>query len=185
MVAYSFKSEFAWLVEAGVKRQTVRQVRQRRPTVVGDTFQGYVGMRTKACRLLTRSMVTGVDPFEIRDGAVFVTGEKLSSVKLEEFARLDGFQSVQSFLDFFRDGYGLPFAGEVVRWAVPVVNNVLYKVVRARDLLLYFNSQGAGHNLWFAPGNALLAIAPWEWSAYPQGGWLMAGRPESWVRDYV
>jgi len=50
MVAYSFKKEFSWLVEAGVKRQTVRGVRKRRATVRGDTFQAYVGMRTEHCR---------------------------------------------------------------------------------------------------------------------------------------
>lgn len=51
MVAYNFKDQFAWLVEAGIKRQTVRLCRQR-PTRAGDTLQLYTGMQRAGARLL-------------------------------------------------------------------------------------------------------------------------------------
>ena len=49
MVAYNFKDQFARLVEAGIKRQTVQLCRQR-PTRVGDTLQLYTGMRRPGAR---------------------------------------------------------------------------------------------------------------------------------------
>jgi hypothetical protein len=52
MVAYNFKPQFAPLVEAGTKLQTIRAERRSRHAAPGEAIQLYTGMRTKACRKL-------------------------------------------------------------------------------------------------------------------------------------
>jgi hypothetical protein len=117
MPAYNFKKQFAPMVEDGSKRQTIRKVRKT-PTKPGDKLSLYTGMRTKACRLLEYTRCVDVQPVEVYAiGVVHVGGSALTPAQLHDFARADGFQDGEQFVEFFRQEYGLPFTGaEVIKW---------------------------------------------------------------------
>lgn len=121
MVAFNFKKQFADLAEDDIKWQTIREeLKTKGPRVFpGQQMQLYTGQRTKACRKL-RPDVTCV---ETLDFVVTSTGEVECElqfcsldVNLPELALLDGFQTVNDFLDFFKPG----FTGFLYRWEVDV-----------------------------------------------------------------
>lgn len=128
MVAFNFKAKFADDVEAGRKRQTIRL---KKRAVPGDALQLYTGMRTKKCRKLRDEICASVRRITIRvpvtpeesevDKTVIwavirVDAELLTFEESTELAWDDGFDSVDSFIEFFRDQYGLPFHGFLITW---------------------------------------------------------------------
>ena len=116
MPAYNFKKQFADAVESGQKRQTIRLERSR-PTVPGDTLYLYTGMRTRSCRKLMETACVDVQDVSIySSGGVRVGGQRLDDGQANEFAKSDGFASRDEFLDFFREHYGLPYRGVVIKW---------------------------------------------------------------------
>ena len=129
MPAYNIKEQFAPLVEAGTKRQTIRPPRKR-PTRVGDTLYLYTGMRTKQCRKLREETCTSVWKIEIATPSqIFMFGEPLSPDLASRrrwqlgyddmlaIAIADGFENdIIAMTSFFQQQYGLPFTGEVIRW---------------------------------------------------------------------
>lgn len=96
MVAYSFKPSFEEPILAGTKMQTIRNMRKRhaRP---GEELQLYLGMRTRACRLIARTVCTEVHEVRLDfehgevsiDDAICIT----TSSGLDAFALADGFGS--------------------------------------------------------------------------------------------
>ena len=115
-----FKPQFATLVEAGTKLQTVRPTPKRMPKA-GDkislrcwTDKPY---RSKQ-RVLMESTITRVDTFSID---TFPTmrindlGLKYRRV-CDDFARADGFSDYPALLEWFRSTHGLPFDGIVIHW---------------------------------------------------------------------
>lgn len=129
MVAYNFKDRFAWLVEDGIKRQTVRQVRYR-PTRVGDALQLYTGMRRPGARLLRVEKCVSVAQIEVGCGQICVNGNSLTPEAERMFAWRDGFQFTEDFLEFFEKQYGDYFCGEVIRWQMPTVDKTVYAGIR-------------------------------------------------------
>ena len=119
MVAYSFKSKFAPLVEAGIKQQTIRADRKRhaRP---GEALQLYTGMRTKACRkLLTPDpLCISVEPLLMHQGVIKMGDRWLNVDELDQLAIADGFTNWGECFRFFRDVHGFPFRGVLIRWEV-------------------------------------------------------------------
>ena len=119
MVAYNFKSCFADDVENGKKRQTVRANGKRSHAKPGQSLQLYTGMRTKGCRKLLDTECKKSIPVRIEDSAfkgqahVVLNGVSVNAFR---FAEADGFKSVESMLDFFRDTHGLPFEGTLISW---------------------------------------------------------------------
>jgi len=121
MVAYNFTKQFANLVEDGIKRQTVRKVRAKRPTHAGDTLQLYTGMMHKGCRKLREAKCLAVDSFVAEDGKLFVGDVGLRYSRARAFAIRDGFASLWDFFKFY-DAYnskGRPAV--VIRWTIPVI----------------------------------------------------------------
>jgi len=115
-----FNPQFAPLVEAGTKLQTVRPVPKRMPKP-GDkiSLRAWTGKpyRSKQ-RVLMESTITHVDTFSID---TFPT-MRINDIRLkyrsacDEFARADGFEDYPALLEWFHKTHGLPFEGIVIHW---------------------------------------------------------------------
>lgn len=120
MVAINF-TVFQDKILSGEKRQTVRLKARCKP---GDTLQLYTGMRTKACRKLGEAVCEAVFPVTIMAEGALIFPRQMTAGKFsvpraavrEMFARADGFTSWEACAAFFREKYGLPFAGQVIVW---------------------------------------------------------------------
>ena len=115
MPALNFRRQFARLVRDGTKRQTIRKARKR-PIQPGDKLVLYTGMRTKACQKLLDAQCVSVDWIRIAEDRIEVNSVVVPRARMTEIAQADGFQSVKEFRTFFRDLYGLPFTGQLIRW---------------------------------------------------------------------
>lgn len=122
MPAYNFKKEFASKVEDGTKPHTIRPCRKR-PTVEGDTLYLYTGMRTKNCRKLREEKCIAVMQIDFEpagDGVdVWLNRKWISRKDLHLIALKDGFDTVDSFMEFFKSNYGIPnkVPLELILWA--------------------------------------------------------------------
>lgn len=115
-----FKPQFAPMVEAGTKRQTVRPVPKRIP-MPGDSIslRAWDGKpyRSKQ-RVLRESLITAVHGVQITvDGWVCLDGIRIKTrSEIEAFAQADGFATPELMLEWFRATHGLPFTGIVINW---------------------------------------------------------------------
>lgn len=117
MVALNFSPQFAPLVEAQTKCQTIRRTSRAK---IGDRLQLYTGQRTASCRKLVSP-----DPICVSEMYIGLTarGITLGNVGLfprdiDEFARADGFTSYDEMWRWFSDRYETnSFTGRVIRWA--------------------------------------------------------------------
>lgn len=116
MVAFNFKAQFAPLIEAGTKLQTIRRTARAKP---GDRLQLYTGQRTSDCRKLVDPdpICTRVDYVGIRPDYI-TFGNKAAWPDADEFARMDGFKDYDDLVAWFAATYGSPyFHGYVHSWA--------------------------------------------------------------------
>lgn len=126
MVAYSYQEQFIAPIEAGTKRQTMRNERKRhaRP---GEEIQHYYAMRTKHCRLIGRSICTAVTPVHINFHKFFVNiggrkpyrlRTKMDFIELDKFARLDGFPNWGALRAFWAAKHETleSWAGVLIEW---------------------------------------------------------------------
>lgn len=119
-----FEPQFADLVEAGLKRQTVRPTPKRMPEA-GDhidcrTWTG-APYRSKQRRLfegpITRvAAVQIVQDLPYRTELIIIGGTPLSRFQAGAFALEDGFASTVQFYAYFRQHYGPRFTGIVIKW---------------------------------------------------------------------
>jgi len=119
MPALNFHSRFAAAVAQGEKRQDVRLIRGRRPIVVGDTLRLYVGQRPERRRLLREAECLGVVPIVldmVKCEMPLGDGEVMPYFALRNFARNDGFASIDDFFEWFRKWYGDRFEGVLIQW---------------------------------------------------------------------
>ncbi len=118
MPAINFHRRFADAVVSGTKRQTIRPPRMR-PVRVGDMLYLFTGMRTRACRRLGKAVCIGHADISISaDGLVCVDGIELGPDELARLVRADGFgDDVEGFLGWFRSHYGLPWAGDIIKFS--------------------------------------------------------------------
>lgn len=122
MVAYSFKARFEPSILAGSKRQTIRAERKRH-AMPGEQLQLYVGMRTKYCRLIGRSVCTGVHSVRLDFQGRFVSLNDGASVlqrgdSLDAFAVSDGFADWGDMRGFWAVAHPNieVFTGVLIRW---------------------------------------------------------------------
>lgn len=115
MPALNFQQRFAPDVEARIKKTSIRAKDRFK---VGNPIQLYTGMRTKQCRKLSDvdPICQAVKPIRIEYDGVFTEGHLMLPQTIETIAKMDGFDSIASFIDFFRQTYGLPFDGYLIRW---------------------------------------------------------------------
>jgi hypothetical protein len=107
-----FKPQFAPLVEAGTKCQTVRPTPKRMPKA-GDriSLRIWTGKpyRSKQ-RVLRESVITSVEPFDLDAMRLWKENDR------EAFARADGFGDWPEMLQWFITTHGYPFVGVVIKW---------------------------------------------------------------------
>ena len=115
MPAINFKKQFAPMVEAGVKRQTIRPMRKNR-FLCGDTLYLYTGMRTKQCHKLGETKCLHVHEVRMTESGMKLDGVALAPSGIDQLARDDGFHGVEDFREFFRNQYGFPFHGQLIKW---------------------------------------------------------------------
>lgn len=120
MVAYSFKPRFVLPILQGIKTQTIRAVGLRRHASEGDALQLYTGMRTRHCKLITRAWcVARTDVRLDWTGEVpSVTAYGGQIRALDDFARQDGFTSIEDMRDFWAKEHpdDEVFEGVLIKW---------------------------------------------------------------------
>lgn len=115
MPALNFQERFAYLVDGGQKRQTIRRV-WKRPIKPGDTLYLYTGMRTKNCRRLGTVICQYVHPIKLdENGATTIHGLR-DIATCDYLAECDGFGDWSEMRDWFKKQYGLPFEGVLIQW---------------------------------------------------------------------
>lgn len=117
MTAYNFKAQFAGDVESGRKTQTIRVNRKDgRVPREGETLQLYTGMRTKSCRKLRDAVCEYTREVTMTELGLKMDGQALYPISILKLAQEDGFDSIESFRDFFKSTYGFPFRGILIKW---------------------------------------------------------------------
>ena len=115
-----FKPQFAPLVEAGIKLQTVRPTPKRMPRP-GDriSLRCWLGKpyRSKQ-RTLRVAEVSKVESIRIADSGISIyDGKGIGYVAdPESFAKLDGFGSWPEMKEWFAKEHSMPFVGVVIHW---------------------------------------------------------------------
>lgn len=117
MRALNFQPRFAGLVESGAKTQTIRRTCRAK---VGDTVYLYTGQHTKQLRKLGEGVITDIRALAINQfetmSMFFVNERLIRPHTADGIARRDGFASHQEMAQFFKDMYGLPFDGWLIKW---------------------------------------------------------------------
>jgi hypothetical protein len=131
MALLGFKEEFVALVEAGVKRQTIR-ARRAYPIKRGDPLTLAAGVRTKRYRRLYpegQQDIRCTDTIPVAmiraNGAykwfIEADGVNMANPRLQDLARRDGFADVWDMSKWFdkhhlaRKGNDM-FEGDAIRW---------------------------------------------------------------------
>lgn len=116
MVALNFQAQFAPLVEARTKRQTIRRSDRVR---VGQRLQLYTGQRTAACRRLATPdpVCTVVTYVHLSIDDIVLGSTKHAPRNFDEFARADGFGDYSEMWRWFQKTYGMThFIGKLIKW---------------------------------------------------------------------
>lgn len=114
MVALNFQSRFAKDVEAGRKRQTIRQTARVK---AGQAIQLYTGQRTKACRKLGDATCIDCMYVGLTERAITLGDASKFPRDMDDFARADGFADYAAMWKWFFNQYKTTsFVGVVIRW---------------------------------------------------------------------
>jgi hypothetical protein len=113
MRARMFKPQFAAMVKAGTKRQTIRPVPKRMPKV-GDleSWRQWSGRPYNSPQIeLARVRLISVTAIKIYASHI----DAWTGVGIEDFARADGFESFAEMAIWFQREHGLPFRGILIK----------------------------------------------------------------------
>ena len=117
MPAFGFQDRFVEPILSGDKISTIRPVRKDRrlPCKPDDALSFWTDWRTKNAKKFATAVTVSVDHIVIwnRSCAGFYDPAQETScdLKLDYVAWLEGFPSVDAFMNFFEEKYGLPFLG--------------------------------------------------------------------------
>lgn len=115
-----FQPQFAELVRAGTKTQTIRKTARCTP---GDTLslRRWTGKpyRTKqeTLRTVTCTAVRNVRIGEPWPDGLVIDGVEMPTRDRASVARQDGFRCMTEMLDWFDEVHGLPFEGVLIEWS--------------------------------------------------------------------
>ena len=114
-----FKPQFAPLVEAGSKRQTIRPTPKRMPKV-GDheSWREWIGKPYRSeQRELAQVELTEVEPINIAPEVATNLNMHNRQVfyDTDALAKADGFKGWREMSDWFERTHGLPFTGILIR----------------------------------------------------------------------
>jgi hypothetical protein len=135
MPALNFQKRFAAEVEAGSKRQSIREKLRFR---IGDTVHLFTGMRQRGCVRLGMGTVVDIASVRIVNSLgwdrLFLEGKQLSSQPARVFALADGFNGFEEMAKWFRDTHGLPFDGFLIRWEPVLLGDACREFYARREV---------------------------------------------------
>ena len=112
-----FQPQFAELVRAGTKTQTIRRTARCKP---GDTLslRRWTGKpyRSKQ-QTLCVATCANVHTVLIQPDRIDIDGVPISQNGEDALARADGFRNVGEMLHWFGTTHGFPFKGEIIEWS--------------------------------------------------------------------
>lgn len=117
MPLLGFQKQFALLVEAGTKRQTIRAKRKdgRNPKP-GDLLYLYTGLRTKSCRKIGMHRCLSVEEITVAWCGICVAEQWLTAEECEAMAVADGFATFQEMTEWFKKTHEADFWGLLIKW---------------------------------------------------------------------
>ena len=115
MPGISFQSWKAEKVESGECFCTIRPQRKA-PILPGDTLYLWENQRSPSRRRLGTAICITVTPIVIGRNWIVLKDMTLSRRAQRELAFTDGFSSLENFLKFFDNTYGLSFGGMLIQW---------------------------------------------------------------------
>lgn len=114
MPSINFHKKIGGKIISGEKTCTIRPGRRY---CAGKMLYLFTGLKTRSCvRLMERVCREVRDIFICPDGGVAVDGRPLGADEISSLAANDGFVGSEEFLEFFRQTYGLPMRGQIIKW---------------------------------------------------------------------
>lgn len=120
-----FKPQFAELVKAGTKRQTIRPIPKRMPNVGQlESWRKWLGLpyRSKT-EEMAKVKLTGIERIAISETPTMFevwlpdrpfNGALMKQEEWDKFAKDDGFTSMFTMVAWFKEQHELPFEGIVI-----------------------------------------------------------------------
>jgi len=118
-----FEKRFADDVEYDLKNSTLRRTKKCNP---GDVLELCQENERGETVVLKEAVCTSVAFVEIDYAGITVDGKRLycgwakkDDYRLDfdcDFAKADGFEDFQDMAEYFRQNYGLPYAGFLIKW---------------------------------------------------------------------
>ncbi len=115
-----FQPQFAELVRAGTKTQTIRRTARCKP---GDklSLRRWTGKpyrsKQETLRTVTCTAVRSVRIGEPWPDGLVIDGVEMPTPDRARVARQDGFRCMTEMLDWFDEVHGLPFEGTIIEWS--------------------------------------------------------------------
>ncbi|MDE1901477.1 MAG: hypothetical protein KGI37_07535 [Alphaproteobacteria bacterium] len=115
MPAFNFTVNIAQ-IEDGTKLSTIRATKRCK---IGDAMFLYHNQRCPTCRKLGESVCVGTAHIVIGGHNMWTLDNIDGDIRPrnQPLHEQEGFSNVLTFVDFFRDKYGLPFSGWLHVWA--------------------------------------------------------------------
>ncbi|MBL4709741.1 MAG: hypothetical protein JKY48_15010 [Flavobacteriales bacterium] len=116
MPSLNFTARFSNQVERGIKKQSIRRS-WGVPVVIDDALYLFSGMGTYTCKRLRSTRCYDVaDVFIGSNTSVILNNRVLTDGEKNELATDEGFDDFKQMFRFCKQGVGLPFEGQVIKW---------------------------------------------------------------------
>jgi hypothetical protein len=113
------REDFIDAVANGSKHFTIRQLRKN-PIKKGETLQLYTGLRTKQAKKLKDTICKNVWDIKIENKKneflFWLEGKELTTKKVKDISNKIGFDSVEEWIEYFKEKYKFPFKGQLIEW---------------------------------------------------------------------
>ena len=113
------REDFTDAVADGSKHFTVRQLRKKL-IKKGEPLQLYTGLRTKQAKKLRDAICKNVWEIKIENKKseflFWLDNKQLSSKKVKDISNKIGFESVENWIEYFKEKYKFPFKGQLIEW---------------------------------------------------------------------
>jgi hypothetical protein len=115
----SSRKDFIDAVANGSKHFTIRQLRKN-PIKKGEALQLYTGLRTKQVKKLRDTVCKNVWDIKIENKKAeflfLLDGKQLTTKQVKDISNKIGFDSVEEWIEYFKEKYKFPFKGQLIEW---------------------------------------------------------------------
>jgi hypothetical protein len=113
------REDFIDAVANGSKHFTIRQLRKK-PIKKGEALQLYTGLRTKYARKLRDAVCKNTWAIKIENKKneflFWLNDKQLRLRQLKDISDKIGFDSVDQWIEYFKEKYKFPFKGQLIEW---------------------------------------------------------------------